>query len=302
MTIVRARISCDSTYPLLRGSVSSGRLHACLAGHSWARALSGWWRGSARGRASWSTPCGCSYELLKLSPPPPFSPSGSGVCFVCDLRPVHCCTMRHILFCACTFSALTSALHGEAGVLKLDIMGSADDVSKSIFGVGVAHERDTTEHGLGPRKLTGEGSACQGSAVSEEASVTIEEYTLQGTFTCGQTLNTLSPAAGSTRHSTIECPDAGTSIADVLENKGGNVTKDVGEQNSYTVALLSMPPDREKQIYYKCKLNNDKSCVVTVKLPAAPPTRKCVECNLRPYPELLVLRCGQSFSPQRNSP
>lgn len=128
-----------------------------------------------------------------------------------------------------------------------------------------------------------QGGACTGSD-SENVSVTIDEYTLEAKFSCAPVEATLSPTFSegmTTCHGESTCATpSGQSIADVLQNRGGKLTKAApgrsAVKNDYTISLFDMPSNRQGKVYYKCS-HSSHNCIVTVNLPTLPAQSKPTE-------------------------
>ncbi|PHJ24616.1 srs domain-containing protein [Cystoisospora suis] len=111
-----------------------------------------------------------------------------------------------------------------------------------------------------------------------ELSVTIGEYTLQATFTCGDAKNKITPDCGTTPQPTC-CPDstctsATTLISDAI-GAAGKIAKD--DSGTYTVTLERMPEQRRKEMFFKCEdaAVPQKTCMVKVTIPASPAENEC---------------------------
>lgn len=123
-------------------------------------------------------------------------------------------------------------------------------------------------------------SSCQGTQASESISVAVDEYTLKATFSCSTELAALVPTYTpstplKTCHEQQDWHGEPTQISRAFGIKEGTLTKGKKVENDYTLSLSSMPSNRGKEIYYKCKKNGGtENCIVTVRLPTAPESSK----------------------------
>lgn len=135
--------------------------------------------------------------------------------------------------------------------------------------------------GVNLRSQGPNSSSCRGTQTNEAISVVVDEYTLTTTFSCSAELAALVPSYTpstplETCHVQQDWSGQPTQISQAFGIKEGTLTKGEKPQNDYTLSLSSMPSDRAKKIYYKCKPTADdsKNCIVTVSLPAAPKSSK----------------------------
>lgn len=149
-----------------------------------------------------------------------------------------------------------------------------------------AGEGPVSGRGMNPRRLQeAAGAVCTGTGADEQKEVTIGEYTLEGSFTCGQG-QTLSPPCNDRLTTAYDGPECAHTqeLSALFKNKGG----ELDNQDGYTVALKDMPANRDGKAYYKCgDSNGSNKCVVTVKLPPQPGPSKSTTRHLGRH-DLLV--------------
>lgn len=198
----------------------------------------------------------------------------------------------------CFIICATFALACASGAIATAEWVSAEDIHPPLRSLGEKHplalqNKDVVRinefNETQPRKLEGEETqndvtctlAAGPAAEKPETTITIDEYTLKATFTCGDGQNaSLAPACTESSPSSKCCNAAACSgsneqdISVVLGDADGRVTQ--ASTKKYTIALDRMPK-RDKKMYYKCKESDGedaKVCVVTVKMPKEPPKGK----------------------------
>lgn len=173
------------------------------------------------------------------------------------------------------FAALVFALGVEGQLRERQPDTTKNEPTSFVTDAG-ASQAEVSAIAISRRLKEERGGVCTGTEQNEQVSVEVGEYTLKTKFTCSSHLDALSPAYSNPLtecHNTPQCSSKAT-IASVLNNKGGKLTKET-QNNVYTLSLIDMPSNRTTKMYYKCgKDGSPNSCIVTVTLPAEPKPSK----------------------------
>lgn len=126
-----------------------------------------------------------------------------------------------------------------------------------------------------PRRLSGQPavSQCEPGA-PEGQTVALDPYSLEAKFGCGavqEPPNKVSPDCNTVTDKCCDAQGADCSTPTILKAVGVNGSATVDENtNLITVKLEKTPTESGGKLYFKCTDNAEaKSCMVTVKMPAA---------------------------------
>lgn len=157
-----------------------------------------------------------------------------------------------------------SSLDEESGILRQAESLPAENTEQTNKSASSAR----------PRRLSETDTVTCQNAGSKKATVTVNEYTLQAQFTCGEGVTTLSPAFAANQNKCFTkeaCTESDQGVLKEVLGVDATLTQPNTSEHTFKVALTQMPSERAGKAYFKCGDNAASNhCIVTVQLPAAP--------------------------------